>query len=83
MNEQSEQDDLFQYGDDRIVSADAPIPRWLKWSYIVLVIWGFIWLYLFWNGSWGWFDRGYWAELQKAANTTFPTINLQDLPPQK
>lgn len=53
-------------------SFDAPVPKWLLWSYIILPIWGLITLYIFWNGSWGWLDRGYWKELQQAANTTFP-----------
>jgi hypothetical protein len=31
--------------------------------------------FLFWNGSWGWFDPGYWHQLQRAANTTYPFVN--------
>lgn len=49
----------------------APIPKWLIWSYILLPVWGIVTLVLYWNGSWGWFDRGYWHELQEAAGTTF------------
>lgn len=67
------------YGDAYIASANAPVAGWLKFTYIVLPIWGVLWFYLFWNGSTvAWFDRGYWFELQKAANTTFPAINLTD-----
>ncbi len=52
-------------------SKETPIPRWLLWTYITLPIWGLITLYLYWNGSWGWLDRGYWQQLQQAADTTF------------
>lgn len=52
-------------------SKETPIPRWLLWSYLLLPIWGIITLFLFWNGSWGWLDRGYWQQLQQAADTTF------------
>ncbi len=53
-------------------SRDAPINKWLLFLYIVLPIWGIATLCIYWNGSVGWLDRGYWHELQKAANTTFP-----------
>lgn len=75
----SEERDL--YGDDKIESKDAKIDNWLKFFYIVLPIWGFISFFIFWNGSTGWADRGYWQQLQRAANTTFPKINFNDLPP--
>ena len=71
-------EELEEYGDPKIASADAKIPRWLWLTYISLPIWGIIWFFLFWNGTWGWHDRGYWAELQKAANTTFPFTNEDD-----
>lgn len=73
------ENELELYGDDRISSYDAKIPKFLIWSYIVLPIWGIVSFMLFWNGSFGWFDRGYWQQLQIAANTTFPTEN-QDSP---
>lgn len=64
------------YGDPGIASNDAQIPKWLKWVYFTLPIWGLITLYLYWNGSHGWLDRGYWHQLQKAANTTEnPTLS--------
>jgi hypothetical protein len=63
-------DDTEFYGDPGIASMDARIPSWLKWVYVTLPIWGLISLYLYWNGSHGWLDRGYWQQLQKAANTT-------------
>lgn len=59
-------------------SNDAKISRWLLVLYFTLPFWGILWLYLFWNGSWGWFDRGAWNQLQQAANTTFPTLDLTD-----
>lgn len=64
-----------------ISSKDAKIPAWLKWIYLILPFWGILWFYLFWNGSYGWLDRGYWNELQKAANTTFPSINVDQRNP--
>lgn len=57
-------------------SNDARIPRWLLWVYVSLPIWGIIWFCLFWNGSFGWFDRGAWSQLQQAANTTYPALDL-------
>ncbi len=68
-------------GDPKIRSGDAPVDAWLKFVYFTLPIWGIITLALYWNGSWGWLDPGYWAQLQKAANTTFPYINVDELPP--
>lgn len=76
-----EKEHLDLYADGSIVSADAKVPHWLKWVYIIMPIWGLIWFYLYWNGSEGWLDRGYWGELQKAANTTTPYINVDELPP--
>jgi hypothetical protein len=66
------------YQDQEIPSYDHKVPRWLKWTYILLPIWGIFFFYFFWNGSYGWFDRGYWLQLQRAANTTFPIINQND-----
>lgn len=65
----SEEETEF-YGDPGISSNNAKIPFWLKLVYFSLPIWGVISLYLYWNGSAGWLDRGYWHQLQKAANTT-------------
>ena len=65
---------LDNYGDTGIQSAHAPLPKWLKWLYVILPIWGIFWFYLYWNGSYGWLNRDHWFELQKAANTTFPEI---------
>lgn len=65
--------ELDIYADGSIKSADATVPLWLKCVYIIMPIWGIIWFILYWNGSSGWLDRGYWGELQKAANTTYIT----------
>ena len=73
----SEHDELEQYADG-IFSKDATVPGWLKLTYFSLPIWGIITFFIYWNGSHGWLDRGYWSQLQKAANTTYPTINLND-----
>ena len=66
------------YEGGEIISGDAKFPGWLKFTYVVLPIWGIIWLCLYWNGVHGWLDRGYWNELERAANTTFPQINQND-----
>ncbi len=72
------------YGDDpRIRAGHAPVPIWLKSVYFTLPIWGMITLAMFWNGTWGWLDPSYWSQLQKAANTTYPYINADQLPPPK
>lgn len=52
-------------------SLENPVPRWLIATYIIMPIIGIIIFVLYWNGSSGWLDRGYWQQLQKAANTTF------------
>lgn len=67
--------ELELYGDPGIASYDAKVPKFLWVTYLLLPIWGIFTFYYFWNGSLGWFDRGYWHELQIAANTTFPIEN--------
>jgi hypothetical protein len=64
--------EIEEYGDEAIASYDAPVPGWLKLTYIILPIIGLVCFYLYWNGSAGWLDRGYWHQLQEAAQTTFP-----------
>lgn len=68
------------YGDPGIASFDAKVPSFLKFTYLFWPLWGIVSFYYFWNGSIGWFDRGYWRELQIAANTTFPIENQNMLP---
>lgn len=74
-------DEIELYGDPGIATFDAQVPKFLKFTYLFWPIWGIITLYFFWNGSLGWWDRGYWHELQIAANTTFPIEN-QNMPPE-
>ena len=70
--EESSYKEAEYYGDAQIASYDAKVPLWLKLSYILLPIWGALCMFLYWNGSKGWLDRGYWQQLQHAAKTTFP-----------
>ena len=56
-------------------SLENPVPMWLKMTYIILPIWGLITGYIYINGTVGWLDRGYWHQLQIAANTTRPYKN--------
>lgn len=46
------------------------VPTFLKWVYLFLPLWGLWSMYYYWEGSRGWMDRGYWHELEIAANTT-------------
>lgn len=78
-NKDNEKEELEVYGDEYITSYDRKIPRWLIWTYILLPLWGLVWWYYYWNGSYGWLDRGYWNQLQRAANTTFPLINQNEV----
>ena len=71
----TEYDENEIYNGSPIPSEDAKVPKWLKFTYIILPIWGIFWFYMYWNGTQGWLDRGYWQQLQRAANTTFPTQN--------
>lgn len=74
---ESHDHEIETYGDTGIESKDAPVPIWLKFNYVFWILWGFVWLYYFWNGSYGWLDRGYWNELQRAANTVYPFNTLE------
>ncbi|MEI8365524.1 MAG: hypothetical protein WCF65_03810 [Parachlamydiaceae bacterium] len=69
--------EVEEYGDEGIASGDAPIPGWLKCNYVLWIVVGFVGFYLFWNGSAGWLDRGYWNELQRAASTVYPFNTVQ------
>ena len=72
MDEEDKNYHLDTYGDEEVREFhDKPIPKFLKVIYLVLPIWGVIWWGLYWNGSQGFLDRGYWCELEKAAGTTF------------
>lgn len=78
MSVESSEDEVLQYGDENIASKNAPVPKWLIWSYIIISIWGIVCWHLYWNGSFGWLDPGYWGELQTVANTTLPTPNYDN-----
>ena len=70
MAEESEDMTVDIYGDDEVRElANTKIPKFLWFTYIAVFIWGIMWWMLFWNGSQGWLDRGYWSELEGAANT--------------
>lgn len=75
--------EIEEYGDSAIASKDAPVPRWLIFNYIFWPLWGLVWFYYFWNGSYGWLDRGYWHELQEAAKTTFPVTATKNAQPDE
>jgi hypothetical protein len=70
-----DENEVENYGDEYISSYHGTIPRWLKFQYFIWIIWGILWFCLYWNGSWGYLDRGFWQQLQRAANTTFPMEN--------
>lgn len=73
-----EENHIEDYGDPYIASYEGKVPTWLKWVYVIAPIWGIIWFYLYWNGVQGWLDRGYWQQLQRAANTTYPFVDQDD-----
>jgi hypothetical protein len=72
MADDNQDSEIEEYGDPGILSAHAPVPRWLTYNYIFWILWGIVAFGLYWNGSHGWLDRGYWQQLQRAANTTYP-----------
>jgi hypothetical protein len=74
-----DKNDIEYYGDESIASYHGIVPNWLKFNYIFWLAWGVVWFYFFWNGSYGYFDRGYWYQLQEAAKTTFPMDSDQKI----
>lgn len=58
--------------EEEIVTEDNKIPKFLYFTYFVVIVWGLWGLIAYWNGSHGWLDRGYWKQLQEAAQTTSP-----------
>jgi hypothetical protein len=78
-SEQDHEKHIEEYGDPQIASYDARFPRWLIATYIILPIWGVISFSIYWNGTHGWLDRGYWNQLQIAALTTFPHETLSEI----
>lgn len=51
---------------------ERKIPKFLFITYVLVFLGGIWGLIAYWNGSHGWFDRGYWQQLQQAAGTTYP-----------
>ncbi len=69
-----------EYRDDGVPeSGHAPVSKWLIACYIALPLWGIAVFALYWNGASGWLDRGYWKQLERAANTTLPYRNYTQL----
>lgn len=66
-----EQKEIIEvFGDNEVREyAHTKVPKFLLGVYVILPIWGITWWLLFWDGSTGWFDRGYWNELESAAKT--------------
>lgn len=54
------------------LSGERKIPKFLYLTYLLVFIGGIWGFFAYWNGSHGWLDRGYWQQLQKAAQTTYP-----------
>ncbi|SCA62940.1 hypothetical protein SCG7086_AG_00050 [Chlamydiales bacterium SCGC AG-110-P3] len=65
---------IAEYGEHEVEELeDTPVPLFLKIMYVFITFVGLAALATFWNGSAGYFDRGYWKELQVAAGTTRTT----------
>ncbi len=62
----------FYSGEEIEELSETKVPRFLKWLYILLPIWGLVWAFMYWNGSSGVLDKGQWHGLEKAAKTTYP-----------
>lgn len=75
-NLEGEEEPLETFGDPQIASGHGGVPLFLWFTYAILPIWGIVTFFYFYNGSHGWWDRGSWRQLQIAANTTFPTDNV-------
>lgn len=62
--------DVIHYSGGEVAELEGTkVPKFLFFVYLVLPFWGIFWFYMYWNGSNGWLDRGYWSQLQNAANT--------------
>lgn len=70
MTKEVEKLEVDEYGDHEVSEFhNMPVPSFLKITYLIVTVVVFVWGIFFWQGSRGWFDRGHWADLQKAANT--------------
>jgi hypothetical protein len=84
MRSSKKSDPVIHYADGEIEEFEGtPVPRFLKWVYLILPIWGIIWFWLYWDGSSGWLDKGTWFKLEEAANTTFPFEPKEGADPAK
>lgn len=72
MEEDSDEKVLAYYAEGITEYENRKIPSFLKWSYLLLPIWGLYAYFAYWNGSQDEFDKGHWKELQEAARTTYP-----------
>ena len=73
MEMESKKRKVSHYADREIFEYDdTKVPKFLKWVYVIVPIWGIFWFYQYWNGSHGVLDRGHWQGLEKAAKTTVP-----------
>lgn len=80
----SDEYEVIHYSDGEIEEFKAtPVPKFLKWVYLILPIWGIVWFWLYWDGSAGWLDKGHWFQLEKAANTTYPFESKEGPDPAK
>lgn len=79
MTHSHEEDSIDYYGDEHITSYHGKVPLWLKIQYVFWIAWGVVWFFLYWNGSWGYLDKGYWHQLQISAQTTFPQQDSSEL----
>jgi len=78
-DKENREEEIEYYADGSLSSTDYAIPLWIKLCFVALPVWGVVWFFLHWNGMNGWFDRGSWFELEKAANTTYPYRNVNEL----
>ena len=74
MSQQEKNEEIEDYGDPGVLLADAPVPRWLIFNYILWPIWGIATFYLFWNGSHGWLDRVLLAAVAKGCEH-YPSLH--------
>jgi hypothetical protein len=71
VNNEDPNDEFDSYSGGEIIEyKSSKTPLFLKITYSLLPIWGLITFYLFWDGTFGWLDRGAWQGLQQLSNTT-------------
>lgn len=71
MSKEPQEFKSHSFGDHEVEEYyNTPVPTFLKWVYALLPFWGIFWWVMYSDGSQGWLDRGYWQDLERAANTT-------------